>query len=144
MQQVWEKVGEALRVTAQKYETQAEKKRRPQTPFHVGQQMYLLTKYLTLRIPSKKLAPKYIGPFTIVQVINPVTVHLRLPPLLGKIQPVFHSSLLRPLRMSSLRDTPPSPPPSIKIREKSHYVIEEVLDYQWHRGCLQYLVLWKE
>lgn len=31
----------------------------------------------------------------ITKVINPVMVALKLPPLLGKIHPVFHSNLLK-------------------------------------------------
>lgn len=60
----------------------------------VGDQVYLSMKYLWLRVPCKKLGSKYLGP--IVLVINPVTLELKLPRLLGQVHPMFHSSLLKP------------------------------------------------
>lgn len=115
MQRVWEAVRGALRKSAMNYKHQADKKRSPQTPFHIGQQVYLSTKYLNLKVPCKKLAPKYIGPFPIVKVINPVTVQLQLPQLLGKTHPVLHCSLLHPVRTSQLRGAPSPPPPPVTM-----------------------------
>lgn len=95
MQWVWGTVREALRKSAEGYKCQADRKLSPQLPFHIGQKVYLSTKYLKLNVPCKKLAPKFIGPFPIVKIINPVIVKLQLLRLLGKTHPVFHCSLLR-------------------------------------------------
>ncbi|KAK9395591.1 hypothetical protein NXF25_018952 [Crotalus adamanteus] len=105
---VWGIVKKALTKARENTKEQADKKRRPTKPFTVGQLVYLSTKYTRLRIPCKKLGPKYIGPFKIAQVINPVTVRLQLPRFLGKIHPVFHSSLLKPVSDYRVTD-PPGP-----------------------------------
>jgi transposase InsO family protein len=76
---------------------QANKHRRDRT-FAVGDSVYLSTQNLSAYdVPGKKLLPRYVGPFKVVQVINPVAVKLALPPELQRIHPVFHVSLLKPV-----------------------------------------------
>lgn len=101
--------------------------------------VYLSTKYLLLKVPCKKLGSKFMGPFPIVRVINPVTVELKLSRLLGRVHPVFHSSLLKPVEGSSLWPVIRLPGPIMG----NHYEIDKVLDSQLHQGQLQYLVRWK-
>lgn len=101
---LWPQIRKALGEATEEYKKQADKKRAPLKPLAVGDLMYLSTKYIKLQVPSHKLGPKYIGPFPVAQVINPVTVRLILPPILGKIHPMFHSRLLKPV--TTMRDTP--------------------------------------
>jgi hypothetical protein len=42
-----------------------------------------------------KLAPRYIGPFDIIEVCGPVACRLQLPPQLAAIHDIFHVSQLR-------------------------------------------------
>jgi hypothetical protein len=42
-----------------------------------------------------KLAPRYIGPFKIIEVCGPVAYHLQLPPQLAAIHDIFHVSQRR-------------------------------------------------
>lgn len=125
---VWLQVKAALRKAAEEYKVQADKKRVDHKPFQVGDQVYLSTKYLKLRLPCRKLGPKYLGPFTITRVINPITVALKLPPLLGKIHPVFHSSLLKPIAAERSRD-PLNPPGPVHT---DYYEMDRILDFRMH------------
>jgi hypothetical protein len=42
-----------------------------------------------------KLAPRYVGPFEILEACGPVAYHLQLPPQLAAIHNIFHISQLR-------------------------------------------------
>ena len=42
-----------------------------------------------------KLAPRYVGPFKIVERIGKVAYRLALPPELGNVHPTFHVSNLK-------------------------------------------------
>jgi hypothetical protein len=42
-----------------------------------------------------KLAPRYIGPFEILEACGPVACHLQLPPQLAAIHNIFHVSQLK-------------------------------------------------
>ena len=76
----------------------ANRHRRP-TPFTKDDYVYLSTKNISLpKGLARKLAPKYIGPFLIIEEVTPgLTFKLDLPSDLKQrgIHPVFHSSLLR-------------------------------------------------
>lgn len=87
-------------------------------------QVYCSTKYLRLKVLCKKLGPKYLGPFPIMWVINPVIVELKLPPLFVKVHPVFHSSLLKPIEEGDIWALPQLQGPVGEDR----YEIDRVLD----------------
>ena len=63
------------------------------SPWKVGDKMWLEAMNLHLNYPSRKLAPKWQGPFEISQVLSLLTYHLCLLPT-WKIHNVFHSTLL--------------------------------------------------
>jgi hypothetical protein len=42
-----------------------------------------------------KLAPRYIGPFEILETCGPIAYHLQLPPQLEAIHNIFHVSQLK-------------------------------------------------
>lgn len=132
----WPAIKQALKKAEEEYKHQADKRRTDCKPLHVGDQVFLSTKYIKLRHPSKKLGPKYLGPFRVTKVINPVTVRLHLPPLLGKIHPVFHVSLLK------LVEHPPSDSRPGPVYQ-GEYEIEDILDSKLKRGRVKYLVKWK-
>ena len=79
---------------------QANKLRSEEHPYQVGDLVYLSTANLNLpKRRARKLAPKYIGPFTITTA-NPDTSNYDLKLsnelLARRIHPRFHASLLRP------------------------------------------------
>ncbi|KAK3513379.1 hypothetical protein QTP70_014206, partial [Hemibagrus guttatus] len=67
---------------------------------HVGQKVWLSTRNLRLKLPCRKLSPKFVGPFKIIRQVNLVAYRLRLPALY-RICPTFHVSLLKPAHPSA-------------------------------------------
>ena len=86
---------QCLELAQQRQQTAANSHRRD-ISFTVGDEVMLDAKNLTLKGPgAKKLFSKYMGPFQIIETINPVAYKLLIPESLG-IHPVFHVSLLKP------------------------------------------------
>ncbi len=63
---------------------------------------------IRLRLPCKKLAPRYFGPFVTQKLFNLVTFQLKLPPQY-RIHPTFHVSLLKPYHSPVSPSTEPGP-----------------------------------
>ena len=65
----------------------------PKRQYDVGDKVWLDGKNLSLKVPSRKLAPKRYGPFTITKKISTVAYRLDLPSHM-RIHNVFHIDLL--------------------------------------------------
>ena len=75
--------------------SKAEKSRRRQVKFQVGDFVLLSAKNLALKVEGvKKLMHRYFGPFEILKRVGPVAYELKLP-LSMKIHNMFHVSLLK-------------------------------------------------
>lgn len=113
--------------------------------FRKGDKVWLEGKHITTTHPSAKLRPKRFGPFTVAEVLGPITFKLKLPPT-WKIHPVFHAGLLTPYVQT--REHGPSatyPPPDI-INDEEQFEVDEILDAEWRslggrsKPLLHYLV----
>ena len=67
--------------------------------------------------PAKKLDYRWLGPYTIEQVISRNAYQLKLPASFGRVHPVFSITLLRPLEGDLIAECqeqhPPLPPPIV-------------------------------
>jgi hypothetical protein len=73
-------------------------KRKKALQFEVGNFVYLKvspTKGVQRFGIKGKLAPRYIGPYEIIEACGPVAYKLKLPPIMSTIQNVFHVSQLK-------------------------------------------------
>lgn len=138
----WKKVRKALLRTSKSNQAQANRRRRPAQHFRPGQRVWLSSKDLPLRVESRKLAPRYTGPFKVVRRVNPVTYQLQLPRSL-RINPTFHVSLLRPVLSSPHAPAPKAPPPPRFINGEPIFTVHRLLDSRRVRGGVQYLVDWE-
>ncbi|KAL6461290.1 hypothetical protein MHYP_G00312560 [Metynnis hypsauchen] len=132
----WQKARASLLTTAEARKQVADHRRRPAPTFRPGQQVWLSTKDLPLHAESKKLAPRYVGPFKIDWWVNPVSYRLRLPPSMH-VHPTFHVSRLRPFLCGTR-------PPALRLVAGSPaYTVRRLLDSRRVRGGVQYLVDWE-
>jgi len=120
----------------------AERTTRGFTPFKKGEQVWLDGWNLKIGYQSRKLAPKREGPFTITEVLGPVTYRLQLPNQ-WRIHNIFNASLLSPYRETETHGPNFMKPPSDLIKGEEEYEIEAITNHKrWGRGY-HYLVKWK-
>ncbi len=111
--------------------------------YRPGDQGWLSTQDLRLRLPCRTLNPRFLGLFTIERQINEVTFLLQLPPRYC-IHPAFNISLLKPFSPSvpGTKEQAVTPPPKVQ-EEPSIYQVRGILDSHRRAGHLQYLIVWE-
>jgi hypothetical protein len=117
----------------------ADKKRR-EWSLREGDKVLLNSRHINLQhTGSRKLLPRFIGPFTVLKKIGEVAYKLDLPRNM-KCHPVFHVSLLKPF--NGARDQ--APPPPLLIDGEYEWEVRQILD---HRGMVpgkrKFLVSWE-
>ncbi|KAI2661861.1 Transposon Tf2-6 polyprotein [Labeo rohita] len=98
---LWNQARTSILKANTRYTTQHRRRHPPGRLFHVGDRVYLSTRNINLKMDSKKLTARFIGPYKITHRLNPVTFRLQLPPSL-RIHPVFHQSQLKHVFFSPL------------------------------------------
>jgi hypothetical protein len=124
---------------------QADKHRREHS-FKIGDQVMLSTKNLKLpSTHSRKLSPKWVGPFEIIRQKHKDSFELDLDGKF-KIHPVFHVNLLKPWidnNDTEFPDRHQDPPPTVIIDGEEEFEAEAIVKKRTRRGKTQYLVKWK-
>ena len=94
--------------------------------------------------PSQKLSHCYLGPFMIVGKVGWNMYQLHLPTSMSCLHPIFNVIKLLPTLSDPILGWKANPPclPEI-VDGEEHYVVEWILDSQFMRGCLKFLVKWE-
>ena len=110
-------------------------------PFKKGDRVWLDSRNLKA-IYHKKMKPKREGPFTITEVLGPVTYRLKLPNS-WHIHDVFHAALLKHYRENdTYGENYPEPPPEL-VEGEEVYEVESILNHRKRGRGYQYYVKWK-
>ncbi|KAL0162348.1 hypothetical protein M9458_041744, partial [Cirrhinus mrigala] len=139
-ERVWDSAHCHLQHAIRRHKDFADARRRAAPSYQPGDKVWLSTKDIRLRLPCRKLSPRYIGPFEILRQINEVTYQLQLPPRY-RIHPTFHVSLLKPYFPSATAEAEP-PPPEI-LDQPSVYTVREILDSRRRGSHPEYLIDWE-
>uniref|UniRef100_A0A8C5QE97 Gypsy retrotransposon integrase-like protein 1 n=1 Tax=Leptobrachium leishanense TaxID=445787 RepID=A0A8C5QE97_9ANUR len=139
----YKKVKASLISAQQSYKRFADRHRGLAPQYVVGDSVLLSSKHIRLHCPSRKLGPRFLGPFAISKVISPTAVWLQLPQELD-VHPVFHVSLLRPSPPHPFPGRTPSRPGPLVAIGDDEYEVQTILDSRFYRRRLEYLVRWTD
>jgi hypothetical protein len=112
--------------------------------FQVGDKVLLNTTNYNLQLPSRKLAPKWIGPLEIKQIRGPNTVLIDVPPRLHRLEPLQNVQYLK----RYISRHPDVGPPvvhqdSVEIEGTEEFEVEDILAHRGTGNKIQYLVRFK-
>ncbi|MBW0572731.1 hypothetical protein O181_112446 [Austropuccinia psidii MF-1] len=107
------------------------------------ERLWLASKNIKTTRPTKKLSERWLDPFEVIKKIGSHAYHLKVPQQWKPVHPVFHVTLLEPVKQSSIPNCHQLPPPPVLVEEKEELEVAHVLDSKLSRGKLWYLVEWK-
>ena len=113
--------------------------------FAVGDTVLLSTQNLRLKGIPHKLQRKFCGPYKILEKIGAQAYRLKLPDT-WRIHPVFHVSLLKQWRPSTMQQVPGE----VELEDADrpeYFEVEKILRWRWsgktRRRQREFLVLWQ-
>lgn len=112
--------------------------------FAVGDKVLLSTEHYNLKLPSRKLTPRWLGPLTILQIRGPNTVLIEVPPRLANIHPLQNVQHLKPYVSRGQEVGPvPVPPEPNTVEGHEEFEVEVILAHRKAGAKTEYLVRFK-
>ncbi|MBW0490336.1 hypothetical protein O181_030051 [Austropuccinia psidii MF-1] len=143
LQSVKQVVKEELESEIRRFKKYADRNRAIPPDFQPGDKVWLASKTIKTIRPTKKLSERWLGPFEVLKKIGSYAYHLKLSQQWKSVHPVFHVSLLEPVKQSNIPNRHHLPPPPLLVEEQEEWEVAQVLDSKLKRGKLWYLVEWK-
>ncbi|MBW0523504.1 hypothetical protein O181_063219 [Austropuccinia psidii MF-1] len=96
--------------------------------------VWLSSKNIKSTRTIKKLSKIWLGPFPIFNKVRTHSYHHKLPSQWNSIHPVFHISLIDPVKTSEIPNWHQEPPAPIGSEEEEGWEVSQVLDSKIKRG----------
>ena len=116
LQEIHEEVKTMIKIVGDQAKLHYDQHVQHQPNFKVGEKVLLRHKHIATTAPSKKLSPKFLGPFIIIAKISDLVYQLKLPPTL-RIHNVFHVCVLERYHEDTIPGRKQISPPPIIIPE---------------------------
>ena len=142
MKKVQEEAAAALKKTQEEMKRYADRGRKESEVWKKGDQVLLSTKDLVFKErPSKKLTERYVGPYTVEEVVSSNAVKLRLPSSM-RIHPVVNvSRIVRYKKQIKGQKKEEGKP--VEVEGVEEWEVEKILNKKKIRGVDKYLIRWK-
>ena len=125
---------DALHTAAQQVRERNALSMAPHT-YAVGDEVLLSTENVELKGASRKLGPKFVGPFKIVELLGSNAVRLKMTDRFRALKDIINVEYLRPYRIRSANIGPPPAHLSVKpIAVEAAGDWYQIADIQNHRG----------
>ncbi|MBW0484896.1 hypothetical protein O181_024611 [Austropuccinia psidii MF-1] len=102
LQSVQQVVKEELESAIKCFEKYSDTNRAIPPDFQPGDKVWLASKKIKTPIPTKKPSERWLGPFEVLKKIGIHAYHLKFPQKWKSVHPVFHVSLLEPVKQSTI------------------------------------------
>lgn len=134
LEHVHSRVKELLQSAQDRQKAYADARFRRPHDFKKDDLVFLSTRNLKFKTGRKKLHPKFIGPFKIIDMVpgSNNAAKLALPASYSRIHPVFHVSLLRPYLGDPHSCSPPAVEPPVEDGMPM-YAVEKILSTRLRR-----------
>lgn len=116
-------------------------KRQPKS-FATGNCVYLSSRNIKTRRPTKKLDWKWLGPFRILEPVGKRAYRLDLPESAGRLHPVFNVSLLSPSH--SRPRTKPHSLPTLEVDGETEWYVDSIDNSRVRTRKREFLVYWRD
>ena len=138
---------DTLHLAAQKYRERNAPLLAPHA-YKVGDMVLLSTEHVELKLPCKKLSPKFIGPFKVLELLGPNAVRIDPKGRFKALTPIINVEYLRPYRLRTENVGPPPQHLSVKPLEVEPegewYQVADILATRGNPGPRQEcLVRWE-
>ncbi|MBW0521914.1 hypothetical protein O181_061629 [Austropuccinia psidii MF-1] len=134
---------EELESAIRRIKKYADRNRSIPPDFQPVDKVWLASKNIKITRPTKKLSERWLVPLEVIKKIGSHAYHLMLPQQWKSVHPVFHVSLLEPVKQSSIPNCHQLPPPPVLVEEQEEWEVAQVMDSKLRRGKSWYLVEWK-
>jgi len=133
-----------MRSAQDRQKAYADKSRAPHE-FAVGDLVLLSSRNLKFKSGVRKLHPKFLGPFPIINMIGKNAAKLELPATYSRIHPVFHVSLFKTFKEGP--DALKSPPNPEVVDGVPFFKVEKILSTRDRRSgrkkIQEFLIKWE-